>query len=498
MPDASSASTHVQQQIRGRFAALQAALQRRETPSRELADAFGQMGRIAMAAEYFDVAEACFENARTLEPDEMEWPFFLGHVFRLGNDPARAAAAFRQTLERSPEHQPTLVWLAEMHLALNEPGAAESLLLRAQRLDAGSGAVLFGLGRVALAREQYREAVAYLERAIMVGPQATRIHYPLALAYRGLGQRAKAEAHLRLRGEIDLPPADPLLEGTFALLESASAYEVRGSQAIDERRWEDAVASLRKAIDQAPDNAFSRLNLATSLYMLGKADDALEQYRTAVRLSPGLARAHFGIGVLLSARGQDREAIAAFTEAVRADPGYIEARFSLANALRRAGRVPESFQHYEVVLRANPSISQASFGYAMGLVRVGRYQEARARLEDGVRAYPEQSGFAHALARLLAAAPDSRVRDGHRAVAIMSDILQREQTLAIAETMAMAQAEAERFDDAVGWQRRALAAATDAKRADLVARLTDNLRLYQTRQPCRVPWPDDDPVHRPE
>ena len=48
----------------------------------------------------------------------------------------------------------------------------------------------------------------------------------------------------------------------------------------------------------------------------------------------------------------------------------------------------------------------------MALVRLRRFQEARDRLADGVKTYPDQPGFAHALARLLAAAPDARVRDG--------------------------------------------------------------------------------------
>ena len=73
------------------------------------------------------------------------------------------------------------------------------------------------------------------------------------------------------------------------------------------------------------------------------------------------------------------------------------------------------------MLRLNPAVSQASFGYAMGLVRLGRYHEARDRLERDVQSFPDQPGLAHALARLLAAAPDDRVRDGARAVRLVGD-----------------------------------------------------------------------------
>jgi tetratricopeptide (TPR) repeat protein len=390
---------------------------------------------------------------------------------------------------------PTLVWLAELHLTVSRPDAAEPLLNQARALEPGNAAVRFGLGRAALDRGEHARAIEHLEAAVAAAPAATRIHYPLALAYRGIGDRAKADAHLRLRGEADVPAADPLLDELTGLVRD-SAYETRGAEALDAGRWAEAADDLRTAAGRDPDNPFTRLNLGIALYMLGDAEGALEQYREAVRLSPRQARAHFGIGVLMEARGRDREAVDAFASAVQFDPGYIEARFSLANALRRSGRVAESLPHYEEVLRANPAVSQAGFGYAMGLVRLGRYQEARDRLERDVRSFPDQPGFPHALARLLAAAPDDRMRDGNRALTLIQALLQNQRTSALAETMAMALAELGRFDEAAAWQRQAIDLGRQSGRTD-TARLADNLRLYESGRPCRTPWPDDDPVHRP-
>ena len=497
LPDLSSAATPVQERIRTRFGSLQAALGRADARPAELANAFGEMAKLFIAAEFFDQAQACLANAQLLAPGEMQWPYLLGHVFRFKNDIPSAERAFEEALKLSPDHVPTLVWLAEMHLAQSQADRAEPFLIKAQSLDAESGAVRFALGRLALARQDYAQAVTHLEAALARGPQATRIHYPLALAYRGLGDRRKAEAHLALRGEVDLPPADPILSELGNLLENAAAYETRGSRAIEARQWPEAVANLQKAASLDPGNPLVHLNLGTALYMQRDADRALAEYRAAARLSPSLAKAHFGIGVILESRGQDREAIAAFTAAVTSDPAYIEARFGLAQALRRNGRVEESLPHYESVLQASPAASQAAFSLAIGLVRLGRYQEARARLEQAVKAFPDQPGFPHALARLLAAAPDDRVRDGARAASIMAALLKTQQTPAMAETMAMAQAEEMRFDEAVKWQQDAIAAASRADRGDLASTLTVNLRRYQARQPCRVPWTDDDPVHHP-
>ena len=258
-------------------------------------------------------------------------------------------------------------------------------------------------------------------------------------------------------------------------------------------RWQH----LRKAIELAPGNAFTRLNLGTALYMTGDAAGALAELRVAVRLSPGLARAHYVLGVVAAGQGQDAESIAALTRAVAADPAYAEARLALADALRRTGRVPESLPHYTAAMTSAPLASQAGFGYAIGLVRLRRWAEARDHLAEGAKSFPDQPGFDHALARVLAAAPDDRVRDGERALAIMQALTRDQQTVSTSETMAMALAELGRFDEAVRWQRTAIGMASQSGRTDVAGRLAANLRLYETRRPCRVPWADDDPIHHP-
>jgi tetratricopeptide (TPR) repeat protein len=287
------------------------------------------------------------------------------------------------------------------------------------------------------------------------------------------------------------------MQQVAGLLQNAAAAEVRGAEALGKRQWTEAIASLRTAIELAPDNAFTRLNLGTALYQTGDAAGALEQFQTAVRLSPGLAKAHYGIGIVTEAAGRDREAIDAFSAAVRNDPAYVEARLSLADALRRSGHMEESLPHYAEVIRVSPAVSQARFGYAMALVRLKRYQQARDRLADDVKTYPDQPGFAHALARLLAAAPDDRVRDGRRAMTLMQELLKTQRTIEMAQTMAMAFAELGQFEEAVSWQREAIEAAKQAGRQDVAARMEENLRHYASGQPCRAPWREDDVVFHP-
>ena len=92
------------------------------------------------------------------------------------------------------------------------------------------------------------------------------------------------------------------------------------------------------------------------------------------------------------------------------------------------------------------------------------------------------------MARLLAAAPDDRVRDGKAALSIVEQLVKIEKTPALGETMAMTLAELGRYPEAISWQREAIAAAKQAGRSEMTAGMAENLKLYERRQPCRTPW----------
>ena len=109
-----------------------------------------------------------------------------------------------------------------------------------------------------------------------------------------------------------------------------------------------------------------------------------------------------------------------------------------------------------------------------------------------MKAYPEHPGIPHALARLLAAAPDDRARDGRLALALAEKVIERDQSTDAGETLAMALAEIGRFGEAAAVQRDLVSAARRAGQADLATRLRDNLGLYEARKPSRTPWRSED------
>ena len=333
----------------------------------------------------------------------------------------------------------------------------------------------------------------HLEAALTIDQRASIIQYPLAMAYRGLGEVGKADVHLRQRGDVEIGPPDPWMQELSGLLQSAVAYENRGMRALGRGEYAAAASYFRKGLELAPDSPSLRHGLGTALSLTGDAQGALEQFTETVRRSPEFAKGQYSLGVLLASRGRLPEAIARFSAAVKSEPDYVEAQLQLADALRRSRRPEEALPHYEHVIKLDPRVAEARFGYAMALVRLGRYQTARDVLTEGMKLHPDQPAIAHALARLLAAAPDDRVRDGRRAMVVMQSLLEKPRSTDLGETMAMTLAELGQYEEAAAWQREAMAAAERGGRADLVERMAENLRLYEHHMPCRTPWRDDEP-----
>lgn len=499
LPALDGAHASVRAQVREARAVVEAA----ETGSAaELGAAWGRLGLLLMAGEYLEAAEPSLQNAVRILPREFRWTYYLAHLYRQQGDLARAAEHFERAHDLRPDDFPALVWLIGARLGLGQPEAAEPWLARARALRPGSAVVRFQEGRAAAAAGDHAAAVEHLNAVLRLDPNASVAHYPLGMAYRALGDLEAAEYHLS-RAEVGgdgvgtLGLADPLLADLAVLLRTPQAHRARALEADAAGDWPEAARQFRLAVELDPADPLMRLSLAMAHDRAGNPRAALPEIEAALRLDPELTQAHYVLGTLLERGGRDAEAIDQLTVAVAQDPRSAEAQLRLANALRRTGRVEDSLAPYRRVLEIDAAADEARFGEAMALARLGRHREGRERLEAALRRTPGHPQFATALARLLAASPDAGVRDGRRAFEIAEAVVAEHRTTDVAETMAMALAELGEFRGAVEWQQLAIDVATDAGRPDLAARMSDNLARYRRGEPCRTPWRDDDPAHRP-
>jgi tetratricopeptide (TPR) repeat protein len=507
LPDLSRMDPSVQDQLRQRHASMLETIAKPGATDAERGEAYGETGMLLHAGEYFEAAEPAYSNAQALMPRDPRWPYYLAHLYKGRGETAKSMAAFTRALELRPDDVPTLIWLGRGYLDQGQADKAAPLFERARQLAPRVTAVLVGLGQTALMQRDYARAVSTLEEALSVDPSAQSVHSPLAMAYRGLGDTAKAEAHLKQWKNTEVLVPDPLRQRLDLSLQSGLSYELRGVRALEARDFPAAAGFFKQGVDITPGatplGRSLRHKLATALYMSGDVPGAVKWFEEVLSFAPDsgidetAAKAHYSLGVLAASSGRGEEAIRHLSAAVRFSPNYLEAHVALADALRRSGRVEQSLSPYEDALRINPQAAEARFGYGIALARLGRYHQARDWFEEARRLHPDRIDFPHALARLLAAAPEDGVRDGERALAIVDGLLKQTKAYDLIETLAMALAERGRFEEAVRIQRDVLQAAQKAGLKGIARQAAANLARYEQRQPCRTPWAEDDPIHSP-
>jgi tetratricopeptide (TPR) repeat protein len=391
LPDLSRLAAPVQQQIQGQFAAATRIIENPGVSPSERAGAYASLGKLFLAATLADEAELCYRHAQALAADDMRWPYMLGHVSLTKGEPAKAATAFERALNLRPDDVPALVWLASARLDEGRFETAESLFLKALTLQPSSAAAAFGAGRAALARQAYKEAVERFERALAIQSGATAVHYPLAMAYRALGDRANADVHLSRRGEVWPALADPIRDQQDEPLESVTLYERRGVQALGAQDWASAIAAFRKVLELDPNDAALRHRLATALYGAGDQLAAAREFDEVLRRHPGYLKAHISLGMLHNLNGRYPEAIDRFAAALQVDRNSPEARLGLAEALRVSGRPEASIGHYDEAVKLDPAVPEAWIGGAMALITLRRTADAREWLARAERVHPNQA-----------------------------------------------------------------------------------------------------------
>ncbi len=490
LPDLQSLDAPVRQQFRERYDFLLYLLQDAKTDPQGLAWGFGQLGRVYHAYQYLEAARLCYRNAQSLEPDGFLWAYYLGQVERILGHYQASSRFLLQAFERRPDYLPSLIWLAENELVQYQIDPAEARYMQVLQSAPTHVMARYGLAQVALARKQFQQAVNYLEPALAEQPRAFQLHYQLGLAYQGLGAQEQAQWAfqqvpnddlMRISIEFD----DPLMQQISDLRRSAQTDPRRGRTATAQGHFRVAVQVLERAIESNPERIDTRYNLAVALLRLGRREQALGQLEGILERTPNHVITHLLLGRLLANERRFVEAEQHLRAALASDPDSGSSHLALANVLSATNRLEEALKNYRRVLELDPAQISVSSKIAITLLRLEQFQAALEYLEQSLDKFAEPPELKLLLARLLAAAPEPRLRDGQRALALAESIGQGK-TVVAAETLAMVFAELSQFDRAIHWQQLALSQIESVDGDS--QRVLERLALYQRGKPCRQPW----------
>lgn len=371
----------VQDQLREELESVRSLADDATTPSTQVGEAFGDLGRLYLAYDLVSPAEVCLLNARQLDPGSSRWAYLLGALYQGDRRLDEAVTSLTTALDLGGDDLATLVRLGNVHLARDAPWDARPVFERARLLKPTEAAPLAGLARVAATEGDPAAAVDLFRAALDRQPQASSLRYPLGLALRELGRVDEARTELARRGSAEVSFPDPVAQELLGLATGAGIHLMFGHRAMRLGQVEAALARYQQALEANPRSAEVHQALGSVASRLGELDRAVEHYSAALALAPDDPSLHYNLGTVLVEKGQDEQAIRHFRAALELAEDYHNARFNLATALAKQERFEEAEPHWRRLLETEENDPATRFYAAHTYFRLGRNERAAILLE---------------------------------------------------------------------------------------------------------------------
>lgn len=211
---------------------------------------------------------------------------------------------------------------------------------------------------------------------------------------------------------------------------------------------------------------------------LNQYDLAIADFTQAIQLAPTHACGFNGRGNCWANTGEAPKAIADYTEAIRLDPNAAIAFANRARMWNVTGEFAKAIADANEAIRIAPTYANAYSARAVASAATKRFDDAIVDCDRiAVISAPGVSGY-NDVAWFLATSPDGSIRDGKKAVEFAAKAFDLTKGLdgGVLDTLAVAWAESADFDQAVMWEKKAIAASSDRDRPAF----EDHLKLFQS------------------
>jgi tetratricopeptide (TPR) repeat protein len=174
------------------------------------------------------------------------------------------------------------------------------------------------LGALYAKQRRFGEAVAYLQRAILLDPGDADSHLNLGVVYAETGSMDRAEEQFRTA--VSIAPLN------------FTAHNVLGKLYFDSGRLDHAEKQFHESLDCEPNLA--ALDYLGYVYQKrGDSAHAEKAFKAALAFNSTDSHAHFNLGLIYAASGRNAQAMEELQAALAADPNNPEI-LSALNKLR--------------------------------------------------------------------------------------------------------------------------------------------------------------------
>ena len=315
----------------------------------EIAYAHFQLAYAYTALERGDEARAEYERATALDPKMSEAFLNLG-ILLMEKDPAAAVAPLRKAVDLLPaQSRPRYLLGYALERSGNAAAAIDSLEA-ATRLDPRDLETVIHLGNLYYGLKRYAEAENKFRAALEMQPKSPPALLGLA---QSLDAQKKPEAADAFREYLAVQTADPGARARLVHL------------LVAQQKYDAALSELDRAEAGLPPSLDS-LRLRADIQIAQKKwDDAIVTIRRAIALSPKDAQLHGGLGRVLMQKHDYASAEKELKAALQIDQNNFAAWKDLSVTYHLAGNCPAALATLDVIAKVETPGAGAWFMRAL-------------------------------------------------------------------------------------------------------------------------------------
>lgn len=424
-------------------------------------------------AQHWRNGDALFDHGYAVDPHNYFLVHAKGTIQARNNKPEDAIRLFSEAIELNPRYYRALLDRGTTLAVLKRYDEALADIDEALKLNPNLVPAYTVRAQVYGAQRKFDESAEALKSAVEKQPTLPELHADLARTLERAGRYDDALAAYKrmlevksdyLVGKLFLARllcrlgkwqelAQLAAEGSRAAPENGEFRALLGRAKVELGQVKPGLADIEQGLRAEPRSGRAWQVAAATQFRLGNLDDALVGYARASEFEPYDPVIRREYGDLLFEKKEILKATAEFKKAVEIDPLDPVPRGALATLLQIQGKTDQAMKEYAETLRLNPNVANLANDYAW----------------------------------LLATQPDSKRRDANEALkwAEKACALSKKEDPSHLDTLAAAQAEAGRWDDAVKTATQSITLYQKKgkkKEADDVAA---RLALYQQKKPYR-------------
>ena len=322
---------------------------------------YTHLGLVESARGQSDAAEAAFNRAVELEPANVGSHLALANFYWAAGRLSDAERTLEAASVLDPDDQGTNRALAVFAMATGRVDQAEKYLKRIADLSKAPSAI-FALAEYYIATRRSTQAITLLEPLATI-PRVSGAKQRLARAYAAAGHVGAAHT---LIGEI-----------LAASPNDADMLLLRAQMLLDDKRSEEAVGILKRAIEADPKAIGAHYTLGKVYAATGDIQGADAAFREVLRQNPAASVVRVELSLLQLSTGTTSASLTEAEQAVAQQPRNVGARLALIRSLLASRQFDRADRDLQSLLAAAPNA--AAVHVQLGVLAASRNQRAAAR-----------------------------------------------------------------------------------------------------------------------